>query len=397
MKIIKKISILTLGIIISFSSCKTSDVSYNVININDAAGIRNHAIMYFLPKTVIKTEIKLKKIVYKSGPFAAYAKRYLDIDNAFLKDEVKWEVEDINFFTYPIADTSQIYLIEHEEIFEDIDVQFNSLGIIRNYNSNIYDNENLFVDFKTDKQNLKANNFFTESTNRFLSKSEEINFDDVELPKQVVNEKSLSEKAKELAAKILTLREDRAATLVGDGYTEIVPEGGALAIMVENINRIEKEYLSFFIGKKAEETFIYNYDFIPQETREITQKILFRFSSTQGIVENNDMSGIPVIIELDAFRNLNQIKSFDKTQNHLKRVSKIKEQKKGLYYRIPDMVKVKLLINDNVLSEKNILVSQFGLIQNLPAKYLNGNYSIEFDSEFGSIFRIDKLKENIKK
>ena len=374
-------------VIIALGACKSTDISYNVISLKKAKGVRNNAIMYFLPKTVIQTQVKLKRTINKKGEYSNYAKKYLDINNVITQNNEKWEIVEADFLTFPIIDSSKLFLIEHNDEAQDISIHLSKCGMLKSINSK---NE-LFVGYViNDKINI-IEKAFTKTTNKTLVKTKSIGFDEVALPKQVVNSRTISEKARILADKILTLREDRAATIVGDGYTKDMPDGASLAIMIENINKLEKQYLSLFKGKTITETYTYTFNFIPKEARNTTQKILFRFSQKKGIVEINDMDGKPVIIELNAVGNLKQVIGFNKSQEHLKRIAKIQNSKKGLHYIVPDIANVSLLLNDDKLAEKNILLSQFGVVQNLPAKYLNGKYAIDMNSELGSINKISKI------
>ena len=386
MKITKIITLITV-ILFMFNSCKTTDFSYNVINIKDAKGIRNNAIMYFLPKTVVKTQVKIKKTIQKKGLFSNYAKKHLNIENAIIKDNQIWEIVDVNFSTYPIIDSTKLYIIEHKKEVDYIDIQLSSCGVLKSINSN----NKLSADLIN--KEVYNEKIFQKSTIGILTKTKEINFNEVALPKQVVNSRTLSEKAKALSDIILTLREDRAATIVGDGYTKNIPNGASLSIMIDNMNKLEKQYLALFKGKTKEEEYTFSFDFIPQETRDLTQKILFRFSSKEGVVEKTNMDGVPIILELNASGNLKQVIGFDKRQEHLKRIARIDNNKKGLHYTVPDKVTAKLLMNNNYLAEKDILLSQFGVTQYLPSKYLNGNYSIVMNYKFGSIRSLKKTNK----
>ena len=148
-----------------------------------------------------------------------------------------------------------------------------------------------------------------------------------------------------------------------------------------------------FIGKVKKESFQYSFDYIPEEPRKITQSILFRFSEENGIVENNDMSGIPMIIEIESYENLKNYEDFKKKQSYLKRAAKKKEESNGLYYRIPEMGIVRLLANEDVLIQEKIKLSQLGSIHSLPSKYLDGNYVISLYPELGSIKSIKKASK----
>ncbi len=385
MKITKITVIFIIIGLLLLNACKSTEISYNVINIKDAKGIRNHTIMYFLPKTVIQTKVEIKRTVCKAGEYSKFAKKYLNIDNVIKKDNEKWEIVDINFSTYPVIDSSKLFLLEHNDN-QDISLKLTKCGILKTIN----DNNNEYI---IENNNNGIKNIYSENIIRTVVKPIHIYFDEIPLPKQVVNSTTVSEKARVLADKILTLREDKAVNIVGDGYSKNIPDEQALSIMIENINKLEKQYLSLFKGKTISKTYTYTFDFIPEGSRKITQKILFRFSHRKGIVPNNDMDGKPAIVEIRTKNNVNQIVTFDKKQSHLKRVAEIENLNKGFQYNIPDIVNVSLLFEDDKLSTKNILLAQFGVIQNLPNKYLNGNYAIKLNAEFGSINEIRKINK----
>ncbi len=375
-----------------FFSCKTENQLINVTNLNEAQGVRAYSSLYALPKTVIKVTIRFEQTISKEGPYSKYAKSLLGIENAISRNYVEWSIKKVDFTTYPVPDTNHIYIIEQENSFENIGLSLTACGLINSINIEEPNAKKFLA--KNEKQYTETLNYNPEEEQ--INKMDMLNFNDVPVVKSVQSKKTEYERAKAMAAKIYTLREDRAAIIVGDGYTEAMPDGLALKEIVENLNNLEQKYLSLFVGKQLKRAFTYSFDFLPDSPKKITQAILFRFSTSKGVVSFNDVSGSPVIIEINSFQNISQIKKFNKKQNYLKRVAEIDEKEHGLYYRIPEMGIVRLLINEKVIAEKKVMLAQFGVVHPLSPQYLNGAYSIEFYPELGSIKQIIKLKNTIK-
>ena len=378
-------------VILSFNACKPQQKSFNVINLNDAYGIRKYSTLYSLPKTVVRVNLEVVKTTYKKGPYHSYAESNLGLSDVVSKNKEFWKITGVKFETYAIVDTNHNYLIETNDENNRIELQLTDFGLLKS----VYPEYSNYSLKNEPEEELKSISSFKSGNlkSHKLTDLVELDFDDVPLPKAVISKRSIREQAAELSKTILTLREDRAAILVGDGYTESMPDGGALEMMVGKIDLIQQQYLSMFIGKVKKESFQYSFDYIPEEPRKITQSILFRFSEENGIVENNDMSGIPMIIEIESYENLKNYEDFKKKQSYLKRAAKKKEESNGLYYRIPEMGIVRLLANEDVLIQEKIKLSQLGSIHSLPSKYLDGNYVISLYPELGSIKSIKKASK----
>jgi len=390
MRNIKAICSLLAVFILFLSNCKTTQPSQNIVNLKEAYGIRHYSTIYALPKTVIRVNLNVVRTSYKKGPYQKYANLYLGLSDVIEDDQERWKITGIEFETYAIADTSHMYLIETSDASNKIQLKLSDCGLLECVYPDKIALEDLALSEVEEYTSHSINQLKT-FTNHKLVDNEEINFDEVPLPKSVLAKHSMGDQASELAAKIMTLREDRAAIIVGDGYTTAMPGGDALKTMIEKIDFIQEQYLSMFKGKVKKENFQYSFDYIPEEARKTTQSIVFRFSEMHGIVENNDMSGIPMIIEIDSYENMKGFEQFKKNQVYLKRAAKVKETGNGLFYRIPEIGTVKLLANDDILKQEKIKIAQFGSIHSLPAEYLNGNYVIELYPGLGSLKSIRKI------
>ena len=94
---------------------------------------------------------------------------------------------------------------------------------------------------------------------------------------------------------------------------------------------------------------------------------LFQFSEVTGPVTGNQQGGKPVMIEFtpeQKTKDLTIIERVNPDQNGT-RYDK-------LFYRVPDVVNMKISLGSDVLFNSRRLIYQFGQIVQLPANYIIG-------------------------
>ena len=72
-------------------------------------GITSDGITYFLPNTCVRVVVTTTKTHYTSGEFAEYAARYLKLNNVPLTAYDEWKIDDIQLYSYGIADNKKAY------------------------------------------------------------------------------------------------------------------------------------------------------------------------------------------------------------------------------------------------------------------------------------------------
>ncbi len=112
---------------------------------------------------------------------------------------------------------------------------------------------------------------------------------------QKKNGMNLEEEAREAADRLLELREGRHMILTGE--TNVFPQDGAA---INEINRLEREYMALFAGKTWSETRHFRFWLTPDPTMEGKKTTLFSFSETRGVLPAAGSAGIPVQVEMNA-------------------------------------------------------------------------------------------------
>lgn len=153
---------------------------------------------------------------------------------------------------------------------------------------------------------------------------------------------------------IFRLRQKRMDIITGD--TDATYSGEAMAAAIEEITRLEQEYLSLFIGKSVTDEQTVVFDVVPKAENGSKQMyIAFRISDTQGLVPASNMSGRPIVLELQQ----------DGPQSA--GTSEAAASGKGrIYYRQPATMVARLLDGQKEIMQGRMPVYQLGQTLSFP-------------------------------
>jgi hypothetical protein len=96
-------------------------------------------------------------------------------------------------------------------------------------------------------------------------------------------------------------------------------------------------------------------------------EILFQFSDRTGPVTGDMKGGKPVMVEFNPEKKTRDLTFINNIQTKT-------EDKKfdRLYYRVPDVVDMKISLGSEILFNSRKLIYQFGEVVQLPANYIIG-------------------------
>ena len=357
-------------VFIGIVSCKSTSET-QIAKISDLGLITKSGIIYALPKTNLSFKIEAVRTDIIPGPYHDYAEKYIGITDVPHMEESVWQISNITIDSYNDIDADQFYvlypsgnmninlnkLIKNEIIFP---VNRNVKNVFENkfYGNVKNENEIIFTDLSVSKYIGK------EKVTYYKRVQRDSLFAKVPVIKTQSFYKSFENKAEEAAKFIFMIREKRFELLTG--MADYYPEGKALEVAIEELNRLENEYLDLFIGKRFTSTYNASYEFTPT-IQDINQPhILFRFSENKGVLTANDLSGHPIIIELDNFnqtRNLSNLIS-----NHVNPKGKVNNN--NLFYRVPELVQVKVFDGSSLIATRKVKIYQFGETILFPAMFL---------------------------
>jgi hypothetical protein len=186
----------------------------------------------------------------------------------------------------------------------------------------------------------------------------------VRIPYIVEKKKKLTidQLAEKAAKRLMELRDGKHLILTGEAT--VFPQSDAA---INEINKMEKEYTELFTGKTISESFTFSYQIIPSKTMTGKPVPLFLYSEKTGPVQGTSSGGNPVTIEFVPEKKTKDITVI----NRANAKSDSKKYDK-LFYRVPDVVAVKINLGSEKLFDSRKLIYQFGEVIQLPANYIIG-------------------------
>lgn len=327
------------------------------------------SLVYGLPLTVIDVEIEAERVIEKPGPYSRFAADLLGLTDVIKSEKEVWTITGITLSTHEELDPEEFYVIEASSLFQTNVLALKKSGLIMDLNPGLY-NSYGNIDQKSQNEITRSGIYDLGSDEYFRARKDtlyrivSVDTAFVRIPYLVEKKQKLpmDQLAEKAAIRLMELRDGKHLILTGE--TNLFPQDEAA---IKEMNRLEKEYTELFTGKILKEKLKFNYQVIPRKNDTGRQVTLCRFSESVGPAESTDKSGAPVILEFVPemkTRNLNIITG--------KSGSSSAQKFDKLFYRVPDVVNVKVTIGDGVLSISRKLIYQFGEIVRLPANYIIG-------------------------
>lgn len=317
---------------------------------------------YSLPSTTITLEVEAVQERFYAGPYAKYAEKYLGI-KARQKDETTFSLTQIQMLPMLEADQGRRYSVNVKKgQIEGTFLKLAAGGFVSF--SDATSGDGALWRFTTGGKGDFAgkgvsSNLTSESATLYRNDKKESVYDKVSVQQSMLVEKSLEQRASETAQMILKLRRQRLQIVTGD--TDATYSGEAMGAAIEEITRLEKEYMTLFAGYSDFQTQKMRFEVIPEAGRESQIYVAFRMSDTAGLVPADNLSGKPVVMEIVPQQFSEPAVSVDEQKN---------KKEALVYYRIPSICTVKLLDGVNLLMQSRMPVFQLGRESSVPVNVI---------------------------
>ncbi|OFX32391.1 MAG: hypothetical protein A2X08_00750 [Bacteroidetes bacterium GWA2_32_17] len=364
--------------------------SIKVVNVSYVKKLPKNYFLYMLPRNIISIDIELTEIKTLRGPYYEFAEKFLGIKNVPQSNSIEYFISNADLKVLSEPDSNNLYFVIPSCKKQIKSISLTNTGIITSINSDNtkkYDNEisnnlvNNYIPFQSETFTELSQKDFIKIKIDTIWKQVKIDTNFVRIPvqKKTIDTLSFEDKAKEAAHHILRLRK-RLFKLLTGAY-EKVPIMNSVSDVIKELKNEEEEYLWLFIGKTFTYKLNYRYYYTP-DNKDYGKKVdLCFYSSTKGISNNNFTNNKPVVLEIN---NNGTLSRLDTTFNKFNKAS----NKKGFVYRIPEIVTASLIVGENILIEKQVSISQLGVLCNLPVNYINKKHFVEFNPTYGNIIKI---------
>lgn len=373
MKVLSR-SLVIMAVAVIMASCGSGRKSITPVTritpLEGSGNVVDGSLIYALPMSVFNISVEFQKVVQKPGPYAKFASEMLGIKDVITKDSEKWSIIRIGISASEEVDPSEFYVIEANTIVETNALSLKKNGLILDINPASPEHVDLQLIQPPDGRDkfaftdLGASEYFqtlTDTTYRLVKLDTAF----IKIPYLVERKKQMGieQLADKAARTLLELRDGKQFILTGEA--NVFPQGSA---GIDEINRLEREYLALFAGKSASETKTVTYTYIPDRESSSEPVILFRFSEEAGPLDKASAEGEPVFVELTPAKKLKDITVIQKPQAEGEQSPSFDM----LFYRIPEVAAIRVKTGNNTLYESRKLVYQLGQVVQLPANYIIG-------------------------
>lgn len=301
---------------------------------------------YTLPRTVVSVTVAVEREVVLRGPYAKFASQYLGIVGAAMSDKENYKIVDAKLGYFEEPDPAMTYhlnapITEQAKGFRWLSSQTPQSAMLAD------------ADFANAQ--LGGNNPFTDvgidplsGTIQRSGLASEDSFGALHVNRTSSVEKSVEQMAADAASAIFTLRKRRFDLVTGEVGEGVF--GAGLEAALKEINRLESEYLSLFIGKRYTQRIVRTYNVLPSADKK--NVVAFRFADNKGIVPASDLSGKPIMLEFAPEAEGGPQQSAELTRKGAVSVR----------YRVPSMQSVRLMDGTDQLAGERIPIFQYGLV-----------------------------------
>ncbi len=322
--------------------------------------------IYGLPQTVLKVEVSYRESTNIPGPYSDYSERYLGITEVIKQKSKHWNIEDVAVTSFSEPDPEHYYslnVLEGEFTGETLRSFLND-GIVLNGTENVQevlDGEGLLPTQGSDYLRYVDLGIYTnfEERNETMYKTLVTDTAYVQVPVQrtVVEQKSPSTKAREAADFLLEIRMRRFEMLTGE--YEVYPDGEAMAAAIKKLDEMEASYLSLFTGKTISGLKKKTWFIVPEDGPDPSKYRLEMFSDQLGFIPADLMEGLPLEVQITPLGKTTRPGDYfaqsgsGNTQN-------------TLFYRMPDVAQLQVVLGTSVHSLQRISLFQSGAMMTIP-------------------------------
>ncbi len=325
-----------------------------------------YGLVYSLPITSVRFDIKARHTTFKAGPFFQYAKKYIGTDKVIKENSEKWEILSVTATPVGMPDPDNQYLMQ---------LKPGALTYLCVANDGM----------------LLAINKEVDAPQPSMTEGNTIEQEAID-PKeylQYVNEdflasQSSAKQAQMLSESLMEVRDSKISLTRGTAET-MPSDGRQLELMLNSLSHQEAAMTAAFIGTTEVESVTRSFTFTPDEEGKST---LFRLSDFAGFVDSDDYSGEPVYINVKVT-----------AKGELPVDSKGEEKKfpkDGVAYVIPGTANISLTCGGRTLWQGDVECSQFGTVFGLQPSIFSDRKArsfATFNPATGALMLIGELND----
>lgn len=307
-------------------------------------GVTTEGAIYFLPKTAITVTIQVEKSTYAPGDLCKYAERYLRIKDVSPNPSISYRITSIRQDAFAVADTTKGFAVKFDAKTSATNVRLSDDGILLAINA--------------EPQMLPASQPFVSAPRPSLVNPRQF------MSEEILAAGSTAKMAELTAQDIYEIRESR--NMLVRGQADNMPKDGEqLRLMLNQLDKQDQALTSLFTGTLSKDTTEYTFTVIPDQ--EIKRDVLFRFSQKLGLVDKDDLAGVPYYISIEDLKTVPAPEPIDP--------KKKSKQVPGIYVNIPGRLRSTVSDVQKTITTSDFPAGQFGNTELLSGALFNKRYT----------------------
>ena len=261
---------------------------------------------YTLPKVAYEVEVILECERFVPGPYQNYAEKELGIRPEATQVSEKWAIKKINVLPQYIPDEKAVYSVSANGDYWPVTLSLSAEGFLAGiaagkgevFNEKKemkYIAEALGDEERIDIMQLNTYNQLKEVLDTNYT-YQEVDGEMKRIWDPIVHYavKTDADNVKEAVSEIFRIRSERVKLL---GAENNVPDGKSLEIILKEFDRMEKNYLSLFLGKRETVKVKRVFQCIPEKANEPV--VAFRFSEQNGVTDTKNVAAQAYFLKIE--------------------------------------------------------------------------------------------------
>ena len=279
---------------------------------------------------MLRIHLLIEKQTYTPGQFARYAERYLHLSGVVQEEQISQRIVSCEVSSFGVRDTSKCYSVRLKGKAETAEIRLSEQGTLLAVN----DEPLAYSIPKLSTLNSKLSSLNTHPSTSLLSS-------------EALAAGSTAKMAEITAQQIQELQERRQQLATGEA-DEMPQDEHQLRLMLQQIDQKCARLMTHFTGTTRRDSTEHVLTFCPD--KEINHQVLFRISRRLGLVDKDDLSGIPYYIDLKNLSPAEHPAPENKKQT-------------GFYVNVPGMAQLTISQDDQTLAQFQVPLAQFGFTE----------------------------------
>lgn len=341
---------------------------------------------YCLPKVAFEVKVTLECTEYMPGPYRSYAEKELGQKPEISEYKERWAIRNIEVTPVSMPDEKAVYSVSASGDYQPIMLHLSAEGFLAGVSAGqggaftdqqkaAYKGEGLEEETVINIMKFNTYNNLKEVLDTNYT-YQEVDGEMKKIWDPIVRYAPKTEKdnVKEALSEIFRIRSERVKLL---GAENNVPDGKSLEIILKEFDRMERNYLSLFMGKKATKKAVRTFICTPEKSGD--EVVAFRFTESGGIAPAKNVTAQAYML---------------KVENAVVPASKPvagEGNESAIFYRVPATADVVLMKANEELLNFRAVVPQLGEIKKFPINVIsNEGLALEFYPQYGALKSISR-------